>query len=146
MDYLCCIPTKCRGSQFRRQWSAAELQRRLSAAGSRVIATVAHPGLVSSSIYDQASRFANLFVRVLSQSTEKGALPVLYAAVADIPGNSFVGPKYLLHMRGALVLIKSSTVAQNADLARRLWIVSEQLTGVQFALQPDRGQGKKLSS
>jgi NAD(P)-dependent dehydrogenase (short-subunit alcohol dehydrogenase family) len=112
----------------------AELQRRLSAAGSRVIATVAHPGLVSSNIYGQAGGFAHLFVRLLSQSTEKGALPVLYAAVADIPGNSFVGPKYVLHMRGAPVLIKSSKVAQNADLAQRLWIASEKLTGVQFAL------------
>jgi NAD(P)-dependent dehydrogenase (short-subunit alcohol dehydrogenase family) len=124
----------------------AELQRRLSAAGSPVIATVAHPGLVSSSIYDQASGFARLFVRLLSQSTEEGALPVLYAAVADIPGNSFVGPEYLLHMRGPPVLIKSSKVAQDADLAQRLWIVSEKLTGVQFALQPACSRGKKPSS
>jgi NAD(P)-dependent dehydrogenase (short-subunit alcohol dehydrogenase family) len=109
----------------------AELQRRLSAVGSPVIATVAHPGLVSSSIYDHASGFARLFVRLLSQSTEKGALPVLYAAAADIPGNSFVGPEYLLHMRGPPELIKSSKVAQDADLAQRLWIVSEELTGVQ---------------
>ena len=71
---------------------------------------------------------------------------MLYAAVADIPGNSFVGPEYLLHMRGPPELIKSSKVAQDADLAQRLWIVSEELTGVQFALQPNRGRGKKVSS
>lgn len=61
-----------------------------------------------------------------------GALPVLYAAVADIPGNSFVGPKDFMHMLGAPVLIKSSQTAQNEELGRRLWSVSEQLTGVLF--------------
>ena len=74
-----------------------------------------------------------LMVRLMSQGPEMGALPVLYAAVADIPGNSFVGPKDLFHMRGAPQLIKSSKAAQSEDLARRLWTASEDLTGVQFA-------------
>jgi NAD(P)-dependent dehydrogenase (short-subunit alcohol dehydrogenase family) len=110
-----------------------ELQRRLGAAGSGVIATVAHPGLVSTNIYAQATGLTRLMVR-LAQSAEMGSLPVLYAAVADIPGNSFVGPKDFFHMRGAPELIKSTKAAQNEELAKRLWIVSEQLTGVQFAL------------
>ena len=114
----------------------AELQRLLSAAGSRVIATVAHPGLVSSSIYDEATGLGTrLMVRLMAQSTEMGALPVLYAAVADIPGNSFVGPKHLMHMRGAPELIKSSKAAHNEELATRLWTVSQRLTGVQFSLE-----------
>jgi NAD(P)-dependent dehydrogenase (short-subunit alcohol dehydrogenase family) len=109
-----------------------ELQRRLGAAGSGVIATVAHPGFVSTNIYAHATGVTRLLVR-LAQSAEMGALPVLYAAIADIPGGSFVGPKDLMHMRGAPELIKCSKTAQNKELARRLWSVSEELTGVRFA-------------
>ncbi len=115
----------------------AELQRRLSAAGSEVIATAAHPGFVDTSIYDPAdpessNRVLALAIRLLAQDAESGALPVLYAAVADIPGNSFAGPKHLAHMRGAPELIRRSKTARDENLARRLWTASEQLTGVQF--------------
>jgi hypothetical protein len=74
--------------------------------------------------------------RLAAQSTQQGALPTLYAAVADIPGNSFAGPSHLAHMRGGPQLIARSPAAQDPGLAGRLWIASEQLTGVRFPLQP----------
>ncbi len=118
----------------------AELQRRLSAAGSEVLATATHPGFVATNIYNHAGRppsgLSALTIRLLAQGTAMGALPTLYAAVADIPGNSFAGPRHFVHMRGAPVLIGRSATARNADMARRLWAVSEQLTGVCFPLQP----------
>ena len=120
----------------------AELQRRLTAAGSGVLANAAHPGLVATNIYHHTGprRPSDLLwaaaIRLLAQDADHGALPVLYAAVADIPGNSFVGPRRFAHMRGAPMLIGRSATAQNADLVRRLWAVSEQLTGVRFPLQP----------
>ena len=55
---------------------------------------------------------------------------------ADIPGDSFAGPRHLAHMRGGAELISRSAVAQDPALARRLWTVSEQLTGVRSALAP----------
>jgi NAD(P)-dependent dehydrogenase (short-subunit alcohol dehydrogenase family) len=116
----------------------AELQRRLTAVGSRVIATVAHPGLVSSNIYDEAtSSIMRLMVRYMAQSPDMGALPVLYAAVADVPGNSFVGPKNFMHMRGGPELIKSSKAVKDEGLSRHLWQASEEMTGVQFPLESD---------
>ena len=81
-----------------------------------------------------ARRLLSLALHLLGQDAESGALPVLYAAVADIPANSFAGPKHLAHMRGAPQLIGRSKTAQDAELARELWTASEQLTGVQFAL------------
>ncbi len=114
----------------------AELQRRLTATGSGVLANAAHPGLVATNIYHHAGprRPADLVwaaaIRLLAQDAEHGALPVLYAAVADIPGNSFAGPSHLAHMRGAPELIGRSAAAQDPELARRLWAVSEQLTSV----------------
>ena len=114
----------------------AELQRRLTAAGSDVLANAAHPGLVATNIYhhDGPRRPSDFLwavaIRLLAQDAEHGALPVLYAAVADVPGDSFAGPSHLAHMRGAPELIARSAAAQDPDLARRLWTASEQLTGV----------------
>jgi NAD(P)-dependent dehydrogenase (short-subunit alcohol dehydrogenase family) len=118
----------------------AELQRRLAAAGSGVLANAAHPGLVATDIYHHdgprrpADRLWAVIIPLLAQDAEHGALPTLYAAVADIPGNSFAGPSHLAHMRGAPELIGRSAPAQDPDLARRLWTVSEQLTGVRSPL------------
>jgi NAD(P)-dependent dehydrogenase (short-subunit alcohol dehydrogenase family) len=108
----------------------AELQRRLTAAGSKILALTAHPGFVDTAIYTGGGRVAKTLVRLLAQSPEQGALPVLYAAVADLPGDSFTGPKHLMHMRGGAELIKRSKAANDHELARQLWAVSEQLTGI----------------
>jgi NAD(P)-dependent dehydrogenase (short-subunit alcohol dehydrogenase family) len=119
----------------------AELQRRLTAAGSAVRASAAHPGLVATNIYhrDGARRPSDLIwavaIRLLAQDPDQGALPVLYAAVADVPGDSFTGPRHLAHMRGGAQLIARSAAAQDPDLARRLWTASEQLTGISSPLR-----------
>ncbi|MBY8859581.1 SDR family NAD(P)-dependent oxidoreductase [Nocardia sp. CA2R105] len=127
-------------SKFANLLFTAELHRRLTAAGSNVRANAAHPGLVATNIYqhDGPRRPIDLMwsavLGLLAQDADHGALPVLYAAVADIPGNSFTGPRHLAHMRGAPQLIDRSEPAQDPELARRLWNVSEQLTGIGFPL------------
>ncbi|SEG08214.1 NAD(P)-dependent dehydrogenase, short-chain alcohol dehydrogenase family [Actinacidiphila yanglinensis] len=112
----------------------AELQRRLIAAGSGVLAQAAHPGLVATDIYQRDGHRPPLpwavALKLLAQGPDRGALPVLYAAVADIPGDSFTGPSHLGHMRGAPELIARSATARDLDLAARLWDVSERLTRV----------------
>jgi NAD(P)-dependent dehydrogenase (short-subunit alcohol dehydrogenase family) len=120
----------------------AELQRRLSAAGSPVRAMAAHPGLVSTAIYQhdgprrRADAVWGLAVRLLAQDADHGALPILFAATADVPGDSFAGPRHLVHMRGGYQLIGRSGPARDPALARRLWTVSEELTGVRSPLAP----------
>lgn len=123
----------------------AELQRRLSSIGSRVIATAAHPGLVSTNIYKESTGMTRWMVR-FAQSAEMGALDVLFAAVADIPGNSFVGPKNFMHMRGGPELLKPLEAAQNEEIARRLWSVSEQLTAVGFPAAALRSKNPSIQS
>ena len=112
----------------------AELQRRLSAAGSDVTATAAHPGLVATNMTEQTTGLTALIVRLFAQSPKDGALPVLMAATADIPDASFTGPERLMHMRGGAELISRSEQAQDPTLAARLWEASETLTGVRFPL------------
>lgn len=114
---------------------SSELQRRLTAAGSAVRSMAAHPGLVATNIQgDSAGALSRLIVRRLAQQPKDGALPVLYAATGDIPGDSFVGPQHLMHMRGGAEVIKRSKNAQDPALAAALWRASERLTGVSFPL------------
>ena len=72
---------------------------------------------------------------LVGQSPEDGALPTLYAATEpDLPGGSLIGPGGFASMRGAPVLETPSGAALDEDTARRLWQVSEELTGVSFPL------------
>jgi NAD(P)-dependent dehydrogenase (short-subunit alcohol dehydrogenase family) len=122
----------------------AELQRRLTAAGSKVEANAAHPGYASTNLqFHSENRFfeiiGSLGNRLVAQDENGGALPTLYAAVADVPGNSFAGPSGFMEQRGAPKLVGRSKAAQDGGVARRLWDVSEQLTGVRFPLGAGAG-------
>jgi NAD(P)-dependent dehydrogenase (short-subunit alcohol dehydrogenase family) len=117
----------------------SELQNRLSAAGSPVRAVAAHPGYAATNLQSRTGNklqnavmwFSN---RVVAQSDEKGALPTLYAATQDLPGDSYVGPDGFQEQRGHPTLVGRSAAARDADTARRLWDLSEELTGVRFPL------------
>jgi NAD(P)-dependent dehydrogenase (short-subunit alcohol dehydrogenase family) len=113
-----------------------ELARRLDAAGSALRSVAAHPGYSATnlqshtqSIQDQLMGIAN---RLIAQSAAMGALPTLYAATADLPGAAYVGPDGLFEQRGHPKLVDMSGAAKNADAARRLWEISEELTGVRY--------------
>jgi NAD(P)-dependent dehydrogenase (short-subunit alcohol dehydrogenase family) len=116
----------------------AELQRRLTEAGSPVLAMAAHPGYAATNLQSGTSNrlvgFAmrKLGNRLLAQDAASGALPTLYAAVGDLPGDSFIGPSGLGGLRGAPAPCPRSKAASDPEVARRLWQVSETLTGVTF--------------
>jgi NAD(P)-dependent dehydrogenase (short-subunit alcohol dehydrogenase family) len=117
----------------------AELQRRLTAAGSGVLATAAHPGYAATNLQFHSENrvmeiVGSLGNRFLAQDENGGARPTLYAAVADVPGDSYAGPGGFMEQRGAPKLVGRTKSAQDGDVARRLWEVSEELTGVSFPL------------
>lgn len=112
----------------------AELQRRLTAAGSPLAAVAAHPGLVATNMTGQTTGLTRAMVRLLAQSPEDGGLPVLLAVTGEVPGDSFTGPQRFMHMRGGAQLIARSKQAADPALARRLWEASEKMTGVSFPL------------
>ena len=117
----------------------SELQRRLAEAGSEVRAVAAHPGWAATNLQSRTENvFQNALLavanRVVAQSDEMGALPTLYAATQDIPGNSYVGPDGFQEQRGHPTLVGRSNAAKDSDTARRLWTRSEELTGVTFPL------------
>ncbi|MFC9683717.1 oxidoreductase [Streptomyces sp. NPDC056948] len=116
-----------------------ELQRRLAESGSTVRALAAHPGYSATNLQSHAANpaaraFMRLGNRFLAQDDRAGALPTLYAATQDLPGASYVGPDGLGEMRGAPTLVGRSRAASDPLTARRLWRVSEELTGTLFPL------------
>ncbi|WP_405645685.1 oxidoreductase [Streptomyces sp. NBC_00019] len=117
-----------------------ELQRRLTESGSPVRALAAHPGYSATNLQSHAaSPAARVFMkfgnRFLAQDDRAGTLPTLYAATQDLPGASYVGPDGLGEMRGAPTLVGRSPAASDPATARRLWTVSEELTGTRFPLE-----------
>jgi len=123
----------------------AELHRRLTEVGSPVLATAAHPGLATTNLLEHQrrplQRLRTAFFKAIGQSDDGGALPTLYAAVADVPGGSYAGPGGLGEIRGAPKLVGRSSAARDEALARRLWTASEELTGVAFPLAPSAAGG-----
>jgi NAD(P)-dependent dehydrogenase (short-subunit alcohol dehydrogenase family) len=118
-----------------------ELQHRLATAGSDVRAVAAHPGWSATNLQSHTgSALQNGLLaignRLLAQSEEMGAFPTLYAATQDIPGGSYVGPDGLGEQRGHPRLVGRSRAASDAEAARRLWTLSEELTGIGFPLTP----------
>jgi NAD(P)-dependent dehydrogenase (short-subunit alcohol dehydrogenase family) len=115
-----------------------ELQRRLGAAGSNVRAVSAHPGVARTNLASHLTGFrgmvAQIGVSVVAQDVEHGALPTLFAATQDIPGNTYVGPDGIGQIRGAPVVTAPSKASQDPELASRLWVRSARLTGVDFPL------------
>jgi NAD(P)-dependent dehydrogenase (short-subunit alcohol dehydrogenase family) len=120
-----------------------ELQRRLSAAGVRTIALAAHPGTARTDLTRHlsglaqaavSSRFSALNSRWV-QDGSMGALPTLRAATdPDAIGGTYYGPDGPLQQTGYPVVVTSSTRSHNREVQRRLWIESEQLTGVTYPL------------
>jgi len=107
-----------------------ELDRRARAAGSSIVATVAHPGYANTNLQaDTSFQWSNF----MAQSAADGALPQLYAATApDVQGGEFFGPGGFMEQRGAPKRVKAAKKWYDTDNARRLWEVSEQLTGVTY--------------
>ncbi len=113
----------------------SELQRRLGESGSSVRATAAHPGYAATNLQGHTGNVVQhalmgIANRVIAQSDEMGALPTLYAATRDIPGDSYVGPDGFQEQRGHPKLVGRSGAARDAATAKRLWTRSEELTGV----------------
>ncbi|MFE7569138.1 oxidoreductase [Streptomyces sp. NPDC057539] len=110
-----------------------ELQRRLAAAHSPVRALAAHPGWATTNLQrHDGSALSRAVMRIVAQDSGAGALPTLYAAVQDLPGASYVGPDGRGEVRGRPTLVGRSAAASDPAVARRLWAVSEELTGVTF--------------
>ena len=122
---------------------AYELQARLEAAGAPVISLAAHPGVVRTGLWQTSSGLERVLIsprlRLLNfwvvQDSAAGALPSLRAATDPAArGGEYYGPSGRREFTGSPVRVESSARSHDAAAQRRLWEVSEQLTGVTYRI------------
>ncbi len=112
---------------------AYELNNRLRKAGLKTLSVAAHPGVAVTNLAQHFPKFLTVFFPLVGQSAANGALPTLYAALgADINGGDYCGPRSMRQMRGAPVKVGSNPASKDQAAAKRLWKLSEDLTGVRF--------------
>ena len=111
-----------------------ELERRQMRNNWKLEAVAAHPGyadtnlVAGATVQDRAGALANA---IFAQSADRGALPTLCAATyPGLYGASYIGPDGFLEMRGFPKLTRAAAIAYDQRLAKDLWSVSEELTGV----------------
>ncbi|BAX94122.1 oxidoreductase [Mycobacterium shigaense] len=115
----------------------SELQRRLQAAGSPLRAVAAHPGYSHTNLQGATGRqlsdtLMSAATSVFATNADFGARQTLYAASRDIPGDTFVGPRF--GSFGRTQAVGRSKAAHDAATATALWQLSEQLTKTTFPL------------
>jgi NAD(P)-dependent dehydrogenase (short-subunit alcohol dehydrogenase family) len=115
----------------------SELQRRLDTVGSSLRALAAHPGFSHTNLQGHSGhKFADALMsfgaRLIATDADFGARQTLYAASQDLPGNTFVGPRFGIW--GRTQPVGRSRPAKHATTAAALWELSEQLTSTKFPL------------
>jgi NAD(P)-dependent dehydrogenase (short-subunit alcohol dehydrogenase family) len=117
---------------------ALELDRRLRSAGSTAISLAAHPGYAATNLQSAAPPLLDRTVMrvtnaLFAQSAEMGALPLLYAATrSHLQGGLLIGPDGFEEQRGYPKVTQPVKAGRDEQSAKRLWSVSEELTGVGY--------------
>ncbi|MDQ6784408.1 MAG: oxidoreductase [Actinomycetota bacterium] len=122
---------------------AFELDRIVGHHGLGVTSVAAHPGFSATELISNGPlagsstrtdrAFLSVARTVVAQSAEAGALPSLYAAVdGGVQGGQYFGPRGPLHLRGLPTRVRPPRAAKRRDDARRLWEISEELTGTRL--------------
>ncbi|MEU8825431.1 oxidoreductase [Streptomyces sp. NPDC048636] len=126
---------------------AMELQRRADTAGLRLRSMAVAPGLTRSNVLTGGANsnrgrayglLARLLLRIAFRPTPDGAKTSLCAStVPDLPGGSYVVPDGPFQLRGEPVLRSRERAIQDSSTAHKLWVLSEQLTGVHYSLSAE---------
>lgn len=109
-----------------------ELKRRLENVENPPLVVTAHPGGTKTDLARHSGIF-NVFMNLLFLPVEKGVLSTLRAATdVNAKSGDYYGPGGFMQVRGFPELVQSSKMSHNLTNAKRLWELSEQLTGVQY--------------
>ena len=113
---------------------ALELDRRLRAAGSEVLAVACHPGVASTEIARHLPKLFQAAVPLIGRTLNDarvGAWPTLMAATWEgAEGGDYFGPNGPFEVRGAGKKVQPAWTARDRPGARRLWDLSIEMTGV----------------
>jgi NAD(P)-dependent dehydrogenase (short-subunit alcohol dehydrogenase family) len=119
-----------------------ELNRRLRQSGSDIVALAAHPGFAATEISKNSpamapksalGRWFQRKVEPLTPKAAEAAHPILLAACArDVDGGDYYGPGGFMEIAGKPAKAKLNPIARDAEHGRRLWALSETMTGVRY--------------
>ncbi len=107
-----------------------ELSKKL--ADKKITVTAAHPGWTATELqrHSGISQFGNKF---FAMPTPQGALPTLRAAIDEnAKSGDYFGPDGWQEWKGYPVLVQPNQLAKDETIAKKLWDVSEELTGVKL--------------
>ncbi|MFN7412827.1 MAG: SDR family NAD(P)-dependent oxidoreductase [Dolichospermum sp.] len=110
-----------------------ELDRKLKEQGINTLVTASHPGWTATELQRTAGDVMKYLNGIFAQDITMGALPTLRAAVEEgLKGAEYFGPNGLMEIGGYPVKVESNELSKDRAIAQKLWVVSEQLTGVKF--------------
>jgi NAD(P)-dependent dehydrogenase (short-subunit alcohol dehydrogenase family) len=117
-----------------------ELQRRSDADGWGLMSNAAHPGYARTELIPNGPGTGGLkgigmkvLGSFLSHSAAAGALPTLFAATSpEAARTGYYGPNGFYELKGSVAPAKIFPQAKDESVARKLWQVSEQLTGLKW--------------
>lgn len=121
-----------------------ELDRRLKELGKSTSAVAVHPGFSNTNLAyagynSDGNKLRGIAIKaasaLFSQDSVMGCLPTVYAAAAlDVKGSEYYGPSGWMEMKGFPKKTHSNKLSRDGDIAKRLWDVSIELTGVDYSL------------
>ena len=112
-----------------------ELAERLKNVEQAPMVLAAHPGYTQTEL-QRHSLFWRIMNPILAQGVQQGTLPSLRAAIdPHAQAGEFYAPAGFLEMKGHPVVVKSNIMSYNKGNAKKLWELSEKLTGVQYPFQ-----------
>lgn len=116
---------------------AQELDKRFKQSGLNSLSIACHPGISATNLFKFGKRDAPKLLKTLMhnflQPPEMGALPTVYAATdSRLTGGEYIGPDGKGQRKGYPTLDTPHAAAGDETVSRKLWEVSEQLTGVKF--------------
>lgn len=116
-----------------------ELQRHFDALHTNATAIAAHPGGSDTNLGRYVEdrwwfRLLRQLTKPITQTAVMGALPILRAAIdPETKRGNYFGPGGFMGMRGYPVKVTCSNAAKDVDIAKHLWKVSEDLTGINYS-------------
>jgi NAD(P)-dependent dehydrogenase (short-subunit alcohol dehydrogenase family) len=116
-----------------------EFDRRLRAHAADTASVIAHPGVAVTNIISNGmgtgvkGRIVGALLPLVAQSDDRGSWPLLYAATSsEVRGGGYYGPDGIAEIKGMPVEVKPKPQALDPASGKRLWEVSEALTGVRY--------------
>lgn len=116
---------------------AKEFDLRLKENAYRTVSIAAHPGVSSTNLFNIGKEttpwYIKLLMKLVAQSAEKGALPTIMAATDEkLEGGEYIGPDGPGNRTGNPTIEVPKPSVYNRETMKKLWDVSEELTGVRF--------------